>query len=1241
MRMSGPGLALFRGTVLLLAMASVCPPAHAVDHDHDGDALITPADAEHFAGCLSGPDVSGPVACLTTHDADQDGDVDLHDAASFQCAFGTVVGPVRSELAGTTLGEYPYFDFVQTFNQDQTVEVGIDPTRFGELVDTTADLFVVAGRTKSEWDADRSLIDVRTGGPQAITLSGTDIQSNTFVVAVPGELDADAGVGLGVGYDIVVDVNRNAVLDTGDLVDGRDDSGGFYVVHDITLPGPLAVTYADYSGGAWLGQRTWYPIEIASLEPLPLVVISHGNTFQYTWYDYLQEHLASYGYVVMSHENNTGAGIDAASQTTLENTAYFLENLDSIAGGVFAGHVDATRIVFIGHSRGGEGVALAANRLYTGDWSCAAYGYEDLVLVSSIAPTDFVGPDDFQESAASDPRDVVYHILYGSADGDVMGLPGGGISAPFNVYERARRYRQSTYIHGADHSDFNCCGSNDFDGPAETEIGREEAQRVAKGTYLALLKYYVEGADAGREYLWRPYQQLNPVGVADTTIVVREFIEDPGPGCFVIDDFQNPDPTAPESTPTDPTISSSGGTVTVEVRNAYENQLKDRDCTYTWSTSDPLSGMTRARWQDDTRGMIFDWGPDEPGYVEFEVLPEARDFTQVSYLSFRACQQSRHPLTVATLGDLTFTVMLRDTSGVTSSISIDAYQAGIGEPYQRTGHGDGAGWQNEFETVRIHLTDFLRNGRQLDLSNVEAIRFCFGPGFGADEGRMALDDVQLSTDRPPHGISIHLIGGPPQLIAPDSSYAIFVSIRARREEYVPGSATLHYRYAPEDEFISVPLVEIEAGSFEGTLPPPACGDEVEFYLSAEGTRSGVAVAPARAPRYTYRSAVGEFDVFFEETLDNDPNWSATGAWAFGQPTGAGGDVFGGADPLAGYTGSNVIGYNLAGDYEADMTSQTLTTFAIDCGGRENVHLSQWRWLGVERPTKDLAYIYISNDGADWHRVWQNYDGVYDTAWVHQLFDVSQYADDQPAVYLRWTMGPTDDSGEFGGWNVDDIRLVTLSCEEAENAYCAAVESDRGEQLSTADADLGTPPDAVPIAVDGLLLAQPFTLERGYWHTWSASRPWVQNGCLLVLEVDPDVLTPRQSAQPVLYVNKQVAERVNVGYGSGRLVVIVPGMVESERPMMWFGSPELPERVTAAQIARERQAALDAGIEPFTGSACVDAIELADQDTLRRKSAELVEQYCPDEAGLAAGMLAPRVIVHDEAQRAGESSIVEP
>ena len=40
-------------------------------------------------------------------------------------------------------------------------------------------------------------------------------------------------------------------------------------------------------------------------------------------------------------------------------------------------------------------------------------------------------------------------------------------------------------------------------------------------------------------------------------------------------------------------------------------------------------------------------------------------------------------------------------------------------------------------------------------------------------------------------------------------------------------------------------------------------------------------------------------------------------------------------------------------------------------------------------------------------------------------DLSAIADGQQTLYLRWTMGPTDDSWQYCGWNIDDVEIWGL------------------------------------------------------------------------------------------------------------------------------------------------------------------------------------------------------------------------
>lgn len=156
-------------------------------------------------------------------------------------------------------------------------------------------------------------------------------------------------------------------------------------------------------------------------------------------------------------------------------------------------------------------------------------------------------------------------------------------------------------------------------------------------------------------------------------------------------------------------------------------------------------------------------------------------------------------------------------------------------------------------------------------------------------------------------------------------------------------------------------------------------------------------------------------------MDSNPNWTTEGQWEFGVPQGGGGPQS--YDPTSGYTGANVYGYNLAGNYGNDIAEYRLTTSALNCGLAENVTLSFWRWLGVESSLYDHAKIQVSNDGTNWTDVWVNGAGnLADSSWVYCEYDISAVADRQPTVLVRWCMGPTDFSNAYAGWNIDDVCL---------------------------------------------------------------------------------------------------------------------------------------------------------------------------------------------------------------------------
>jgi hypothetical protein len=625
-------------------------------------------------------------------------------------------------ISGKTVAEFPWFHFVDSINDNSLVSGAVDPFRHSERLGLPYRAYVVPHKPPGAWAAQPSLADA-SGGFESGTVTAGSVQDNILDLWTSG---LDAGNDVSKSYDIVYDFGLDGNLDPGDLIDGFANTGaGLYLVRDLTLPGPYVSTQVDYTGGTFLSQRLYYPTSIGSMGLLPLVVISHGNGHDYRWYDYLGQLLASHGYIVMSHTNNTVPGIETASTTTLTNTDYILGNLATIAGGALVGHLNNHKISWIGHSRGGEGVVRAYDRMVDG-YAATNFATSDIILVSSIAPTVFLA------ASESNPHTVDYHLIVGGADGDVSGAPDCSICQYFRISDRALGTVQTTYIHGASHNDFNCCGGADGTGP--NLIGRAEAQKLAKSYYLALLDWYTKGNLAGREYFTRMYDDLRPSGVLATDEVSTAYRELNTPANFVVDDFQ---------TQTSTTVSSSGGAVTSDVSNLNEGALDDNNTSFTWTTTDPMNGMTFNSGSGDfTRGAVLDYTTGETRYIEFEVIPGQRDLRNYKYVSFRACQGTRHTETVALNGSNSFSVTLRDGNGASSTIHFGAW--GKLDPlYQRTGFGTGAGWVNEMNTVRIGLSEFLADGSPLDLTNIVAVRLEFGSSYGSPRGRIGLDDVQF------------------------------------------------------------------------------------------------------------------------------------------------------------------------------------------------------------------------------------------------------------------------------------------------------------------------------------------------------------------------------------------------------------------------------------------------------------------------------------------------------------------
>jgi predicted outer membrane repeat protein len=201
------------------------------------------------------------------------------------------------------------------------------------------------------------------------------------------------------------------------------------------------------------------------------------------------------------------------------------------------------------------------------------------------------------------------------------------------------------------------------------------------------------------------------------------------------------------------------------------------------------------------------------------------------------------------------------------------------------------------------------------------------------------------------------------------------------------------------------------------LPSGAYADAISF--TNETTHEGDCTRNALL-------VVGEPWPVITFDFDADPGWSVEGEWAFGQPLGQGGEEHGYPDPTSGFTGDNVYGINLAGDYSTAIGGPYyLTTGPIDCSDLLHVQLHFERWLNSDYIPYVNAAIEVSNDGVDWVEIWHNWSNspIVDSTWVHCAFDISAIADGQPAVRIRWSHEVAlSDPYPYSGWNIDDVSI---------------------------------------------------------------------------------------------------------------------------------------------------------------------------------------------------------------------------
>lgn len=269
------------------------------------------------------------------------------------------------------------------------------------------------------------------------------------------------------------------------------------------------------------------------------------------------------------------------------------------------------------------------------------------------------------------------------------------------------------------------------------------------------------------------------------------------------------------------------------------------------------------------------------------------------------------------------------------------------------------------------------------------------------------------------GLTITAID-PPQVLAPGAATAFSVTIDPGDEALVPGTETLHWRLHG-GAFSSTTLTPAGGSQYTATLPPAACGDTPEFYLSAMGDNSGLKTDPPGAPAALFTAEVGELTAltFFTESFESGvpAEWNATGLW---QATGS----CAVSPPPAGtswayYGQSGSCNYDTGARTSGELTAPLLTLPTVPAGG--SILLGYFSNLETENEAGyDTAGLYINGMLID--------TPAESAAWESRTVDLMSYAGQE--VTLEWRFDSIDDYyNTFHGWQMDGIWISSdeLQC----------------------------------------------------------------------------------------------------------------------------------------------------------------------------------------------------------------------
>ncbi len=270
-----------------------------------------------------------------------------------------------------------------------------------------------------------------------------------------------------------------------------------------------------------LNARVWYP---EGPGPFPLVLVVHGNhdmkEYSDPGYQWLGELLASRGFILASiDENFLNGGIrgenDARGWMLLKHLEVFRALNDS-SGKPLHGRIDMSRIALMGHSRGGEAVAIAGafNRLpaYPDDATRKFNFNFNIRALVAIAPVDGQYLPAEQPTPLSDYN---YLVIHGSHDGDVSSFNGLVQYNRIRYTKPSDMFKSAIWMYRANHGQWNTVWNNRDNGeftPRSTHMDALISGEQQRQFGRVIISGFLEATTNGKNEYRAMFQDYRAAG---------------------------------------------------------------------------------------------------------------------------------------------------------------------------------------------------------------------------------------------------------------------------------------------------------------------------------------------------------------------------------------------------------------------------------------------------------------------------------------------------------------------------------------------------------------------------------------------------------------------------------------------------------------------------------------------------------------------------------------------------------